>query len=441
MHYANPLGKWQNRPEMKIFSWIDRRNSQGFRKLLIVTLLALAIAPPGWARSGLLCGPSMRLLAEAQAVGVQNPGAPSTTLQGEIEDALARQNFDAARMLVPKFLAQPGLSADVLLQTGINLAQHELFLEAAEVFGQCVKDHPALFEGYYNLALVQLALRQYPTALATIQRSQPASPVQEVARTYLRGKIELGLGQNSQGEKDLAAAFAAAPQEENYALDLGLAYIHARTYQPAVEVFEKANRFHKDSPFLLLGLGLAQFLGGYNAESLATCRAGLNLHPDFSPLRVLLAFALIMQGHIDEAAQVSGQGLQEPDPFPYLYYIHAASLLKQQSKDYDGILKDLALAERSIPACALCYLAQSKAHQKMGELDAATADLKKSLEMDSTLAEAWYRLASLDDQAGRHAEAQQARRRFEELKENKANRETEMFRDLFLKALGGENSP
>jgi len=148
-----------------------------------------------------------------------------------------------------------------------------------------------------------------------------------------------------------------------------------------------------------------------------------------------------MQGNVDEAAQVAAQGLHDPDPFPYLYYIHAAALLKQQYKDYDGILKDLALAERSIPACSLCYLAKSKAHQKMGERDAATADLEKALEMDSTLAEAWYRLASLYDQEGRHAEAQQARRRFEELKENKANRETEMLRDVFLKTLGGEGSP
>jgi tetratricopeptide (TPR) repeat protein len=344
-------------------------------------------------------------------------------------------------MLVPKFLAEPNVTADKLLRIGVNLAQHELFPEAADVFERCVKDHPALFEGYYNLALAELALRKYPAALATIQKAPRASRPQEVARTYLRGKIELALGQEARAEQDLAVAFAFAPREENYALDLGLAYIRARKYQPAVEVFEKAGSFQKDSPFLLLGLSLAQYLGGQNAESIETCHTVLSLHPDFSPVRVLLAFALTMQGNVDEAAQVAAQGLHDPDPFPYLYYIHAAALLKQQSKDYDGILKDLALAERSIPACSLCYLAQSKAHQKMGERDAATADLEKALEMDSTLAEAWYRLASLYDQEGRHAEAQQARRRFEELKENKANRETEMLRDVFLKTLGGEGSP
>jgi tetratricopeptide (TPR) repeat protein len=385
--------------------------------------------------------PSPRLVAGAQPEGAQTTRTASRQLGGKIEDALEKGNPDTARMLVPKFLAEPNVTADTLLRIGVDLAQHELFPEAADVFERCVKDHPALFEGYYNLALAELALRKYPAALATIEKAPRASRPQEVACTYLHGKIELALGQDAQAEQNLAAAFAAAPEEEDYALDLGLAYIRARKYQPAVEVFEKAHNFQKDSPFLLLGLSLAQFLGGQNAESAETCHTVLSLHPDFSPARVLLAFALSMQGNVDEAAKVAAQGLRDPDPFPYLYYIHAAALVKQQSKDYDVILKDLTLAERSIPGCSLCYLAQSKAHQKMGERDAATADLEKALELDATLAEAWYRVASLYDQEGRHAEAQRARRRFEELKEDKANRETEMLRGVFLRTLGSKDSP
>jgi len=432
---------WQNQPKVKIILRANRRFSRWLRTLLIIPSFSLIIAPGARARNGHLRTASFRRVAAAQTEGAQTPNAPSPPLGGQIEDALAKGNTDTARMLVPKFLNEPNVSADMLLRIGVNLAQHELFPEAADVFGRCVENHPSLFEGYYNLALAKLALRQYPAALATIQRAPRASRPQEVARTYLRGKIESVLGQNAQAERDLASAFAAAPQEENYALDLGLAYIHARTYQPAVEVFEKASSFQKDSPFLLLGLSLAQFLGGKNAASIATCHSVLSLHPDFSPVRVLLAFVLTMQGNVDEAAQVAAQGLHDPAPFPYLYYIHAAALLKQQSQEYGVILSDLAFAERAIPGCSLCYLAQSKTHQKMGERDAATADLEKALEIDSTLAEAWYRLASLYDHAGRHADAQQARRRFEELKENKANRETEMLRDAFLKSLGDEGAP
>jgi tetratricopeptide (TPR) repeat protein len=333
------------------------------------------------------------------------------------------------------------LPIDTLLRTGNSLAQSELYSQAADVFGRCVRDFPEVFEGHYDLALAELALTKYSEALVTLSQAPRTSPEGEVARIYLRGKIESALGQNAKAERDLSSAFAANPREENYALDLGLTYIGGRKYQPAVEVFTKAAGFHKDSPLLLLGLGLAQFLGGLKTESIETCHAVLRLHPDFSPARVLLAFALTMQGNVDEAAQVASRGLHDPNPFPYLYYVHAVALLKQQSEDYDVILKDLALAEQSIPACALCYLAQSKAHQKMGTRDAAATDLEKAVGLDSTLAEAWYRLASLYDQEGRHAEAQQARSRFERLKQNKADRETEVLRDVFVKALRGEDSP
>jgi Flp pilus assembly protein TadD len=67
--------------------------------------------------------------------------------------------------------------------------------------------------------------------------------------------------------------------------------------------------------------------------------------------------------------------------------------------------------------------------------------LEKAVELDPALAEGWYNLAMVYDQAGRHVEAQSARRRFETLKASKANRETEMLRDAFLKTLSGGGSP
>jgi tetratricopeptide (TPR) repeat protein len=359
----------------------------------------------------------------------------------EIETALAKGDLTAARSLVPRFLQTPGLTADRLLRIGVNLAQNDLYSEASQVFRRCTKDHPKVFEGFYNLALAQLGLQQPQDALATIAKAPPASPPEEIATTYLRGKIEVALHEDAKAERDLSAAFTAAPQEENSGLDLGLCYIREGKYQLAAEVFQKALNFQKNSPFLRLGLALAQFLGGLNAESIETCRTLLASQPDFSPARVMMAFTLYMQGKTDEAMAVSAQGLRDPSPFPYLYYLHAVSLLKLQSQDYDTLVNDLTLAARSIPNCSLCYLALSKVHRRKGDLATATADLNKAVELDPTLAEGWYNLAIVYDQAGRHADAHSARQRFERLKENKANRETEMLRDAFLKTLSGEGSP
>jgi Tfp pilus assembly protein PilF len=83
-------------------------------------------------------------------------------------------------------------------------------------------------------------------------------------------------------------------------------------------------------------------------------------------------------------------------------------------------------------------VALSKVHQKKGDQRTATADLEKAVSLDPSLPDAWYRLSVLYELAGLADRAREARHRFEELKGNKANRETEMLRDAFLKSLGNE---
>jgi tetratricopeptide (TPR) repeat protein len=378
-------------------------------------------------------GLSQTLLAQQEESATRDP----TRL---IKEALASGNVQSSRQLLSGFLAQPRLSADVLQEVGANLANLELYEEAAQVFARCVNDYPKIFAGYYNLSLAQLALRKYPEALDTLNKAPRGSPSEDLQRTYMHGKVEMGLGQDAQAERDLSAAFAAAPQEENFALDLGLLYIREFKYQQAVNTLQKANALRKNDPYLQLGLALSQFLAGQNLESVETCKSLLAVQPNSSPVRLMMAFGLYMGGKTAEAEKVAAEGLRDPNPSPYLYYLDAVTLMKLQSKDTDVILSDLARAAREIPGCSLCYLALSKLHEKTGEQKLALDDLEKAIKLDPSFAEAWYRLSVFYNQSGRHAEAERARRRFEELKENKANRETDMLRNIFLNALGGESS-
>jgi len=373
-----------------------------------------------------------------QAVGDNTSKASPQLLANQISEALAKGDTTAVRKLVPEFLAAPRLPPDALLQTGASLAQRDVYPEAARVFERCVKDFPQFFEGYYNLALAELALREFPKALNTLADAPRTSESGEVARTYLRGKIEAAMGRNEEAERHLAAAFAAASTEENYGLDLGLFYLKAHDYQRALAVFQKATGVLKDSPFLQLGLGLSQFLGGRPAEAIETCRSLLAVQPNFSPARVMMGFALYEQGRVEEAESTAAQGLRETNPSVYLSYLHAVCLFKLQSHDYDLMLNDLTAAAQAIPQCGLCYVALSKVHQKKGDQRTATADLEKAVSLDPSLPDAWYRLSVLYELAGLADRAREARHRFEELKGNKANRETEMLRDAFLKSLGNE---
>lgn len=225
----------------------------------LLTLPSLIIAAQVRARPGPLSGRSPRSAVGEQVAHEEAAQAPAESADAHIDVALAKGDLNATRQLLEEFLAEPTLPADGLLRTGVNLAKQDLYPEPAQVFRRCVRDYPGMFEGYYNLALGERALRKYSEAVATLNKAPRTAGSEEEARTYLRGKIEVALNQNAEAEQDLAVAFAAAPQEENFALDLGLLYIRAQKYQQAAEVFRKASGFRKDSSFLQLGLALAQF--------------------------------------------------------------------------------------------------------------------------------------------------------------------------------------
>lgn len=367
----------------------------------------------------------------------ESSNVSTKSLAVTLQKVLAQGQTDKAREILAQILGRPQIDPDTLLQVGVGLAQQELYPEAAQAFSRCVKDHPTLFEGHYNLALAQLALRAGPKALKTLENAPRGSKPQELARLYLRGKIQDTLGRTDDAERDLSAAFSGAPREENYALDLGLFYLRRRAYPRAAEVFDRGAGFNPRSPFLLLGLSLAQFLGGRASQSIENSRKLLALDPNFSPARLLLAFALYMDGKIEEAQEVAAAGLRAANPHPYLYYLHASVLVKLQSKDYDRMLAELAVATRAIPSCSLCYLTRSKVHQARGDSQAAIRDLETAVSLDTGFSEAWYRLAPLYERVGRTADAARARAQFRELKAEKTGRETEVLRNLFLETLGG----
>jgi tetratricopeptide (TPR) repeat protein len=109
--------------------------------------------------------------------------------------------------------------------------------------------------------------------------------------------------------------------------------------------------------------------------------------------------------------------------------------VKLESREYKRIFQDLNVARHEIPSCSLCYLTESKAYQAQGNLDAAIADLETVTQLDPSLPEAWYRLASLYRRMGRSDDASRAQDRFQALKADTEGREVQMLRENFLQSL------
>ena len=365
--------------------------------------------------------------------------ATDRELAASLDHALAAGQIEQARRALVTMLARPHVEVDVLLEAGAKLADHELFELAREAFTRAVSDYPRSFEARYNLALADFALRRFSEAQTTLDGAPELSKEQQLSRDYIRGKLYDALGQTDLAEKSYLLAFHGAPQQENYALDLGLHYLRRHFYAKALEVLKTAAKFHPDSIYLELGLGLAQVLGDDPPRAIATCRRILAKEPTFGPARLLLVVAFYMNGENQNCASETAAALRLPGAPPYLYYLHAASLLKLNSKEYGAMLHDLDEANRAIPGCAFCYFTQSKVHQEMADESAAITDLEQLVtRVDPEFSQGWYRLASLYQHAGRQADATRALERFRSIKTEQTDRETEYLRKVFLSALGAE---
>jgi Flp pilus assembly protein TadD len=128
--------------------------------------------------------------------------------------------------------------------------------------------------------------------------------------------------------------------------------------------------------------------------------------------------------------------LKLPRPDPYLYYLEAVTILKQHGEEHAQVLQDLAVAEKSIQDCALCYVASGKVHEEQNELPDALADLQKAVSLASDLSEGWYHLASVYDRMGSAPKAAKARARFQALKANADEHEKNLLRGVLMQSLG-----
>ena len=362
-------------------------------------------------------------------------GPSSDPLLKSLERALAEGKAQEAHNLLVEILKRPRLSSDTLLRVGIQFAERERYGEAAEAFQRCIDDHPEVFEAYYDLALADIAEQKWEEALTTLQQAPQKSRAEVLACSHLRGKVESSQGKASQAEHDLSEAFAGAPQNPIYGMDLGLFYIHERRYLEAATVFQRARDRNAGSSFLLLGLALSQFLAGQHDQSVDALRKLLSIQPNFGPAQVLMTFVLSAQGKLEDAEKVAREGLNFPHASPYLYYLDASVLVKLQSRQYKRIFEELSVARRGIPSCSLCYLTESKAHQAQQNFPAAIRDLEMATQIDPTLSEGWYRLASLYRRVGRSADALRAQDQFQKLKDDQEGREIQMLRENFLETL------
>ncbi len=369
------------------------------------------------------------LLTAALLTSAAQPA--SSTLIPDLNRALSTRDARRIKAIETDLLStQPPL--DDLLSAGALLGQHDLIKDSAAIFERCVTLYPNSFEAHYNLAFARLNLGQLPEASRAIASITPSSAADQAASQYLQGKIFQASGDMQKAHDNLASAYRARPQEENYALDLALFYLHSSAYVPAIDVLQSASTYHPESQEIKLELALANALAGRNAAALTLCR-NLQAKPTTASLSFLIAaFAQCMSQDFRACSQQARLGLNAPHPHPYLYYLDATALWNMGSPDPTRVLRDLNEAIARLPNCTVCLDLRAKVFEKTGNPNAALADLNTIVAQAPQSASAWYRLAQLDKKLGRAADSAAALRRYQAIHTTQTNQDVETFRQQFL---------
>ncbi len=280
---------------------------------------------------------------------------------------LAEAEFKKAVELDPKNYNTNHNLGEFYVQAG-NIAQGATFLERAQ------RIKPESYDNGYDLSLAYLETGRLSDARQQVTELLKQKDTAELHN--LLGQIEEKDGNFVPAANEFEAAAHADPSEDNL-FDWGSELLLHRTFDPAIEVFQHAAERYPNSPRLAIGLGMA----------------------------------LYSRGNYDDAvkALLKAADLSPSDPSCYYFLSKAYDSSPGQAEDVIQRLRRFAELQPK-NARALYYYAMSlwkgRRTQDAGvDVHQIESLLKKSVELDSKLAEAHLQLGNLYSDQGRYADA------------------------------------
>jgi tetratricopeptide (TPR) repeat protein len=327
--------------------------------------------------------------------------ATGQTLDQQFQSALAAYNAG--------HLVQAATQLEQLLSRAPNLFEaHELLgvvyssesqpHKAIEQLQAAVRLNPGDFEANHNLGELYIQTGKIVDATPFLEKAQRVNPssddngydlalaysvtgqrgqARQLVQTLLQRKnsaelhnllaqIEEKDGNYLAAENEFSVAAHMDPSEGNL-FDWGSELLVHRTYEPAIEVFERATQHYPNSPRLTMALGMALSAQGKYEESIPPLLKAVDLDP--------------------------------ADPRCYRFLSHAydvspnpSSEVVQRFRRYAELLPNNAMAQFYY---AISLLKGKTPEPSSPEFAQVESLLKKSIALDGSSAEAHFRLGNL----------------------------------------------
>jgi tetratricopeptide (TPR) repeat protein len=363
------------------------------------------------------------------------------------QDAKANPHLDGAVHLKPDSAqARTNLAANLVRLGKDELAQ-EQFKKAAELDPQSFDTNHNLGEFYVRVGRLRLALQPleraqqidstsydngYDLSLAYILTDHRAEgrvlihdllKRKETAELHnLLGELEEKDGQFVAAENEYELAAHADPSESNL-FDWGSELLMHRTLGAAVEVFQKAVDRYPKSPRLTIGLGMALYSRGNYDDAVKVLLKGADLNPSDS--RCYLFLSRAYDSSPGQAADVIQRFRRyaelQPNNAHALYY-YAMSLWKGKRAedpdvDFSQIESLLKKSEALDPKFADAHLQMGNLYSAQNKYPDAIPEYVRAKELNSDLADAYYRLGQAYVRTGQKDRAQEQFQVYQHLRE------------------------
>lgn len=316
---------------------------------------------------------------------------------------LAGEQFRKALELEPKNYEANHNLGEYYIQSE-KIADATPYLEAAQ------KINPSAYDNGYDLAMAYFLTGKFDQARQVVEGLLQQKDSAELHD--LLGQIDEKDGKYVESVNELQTAAHMDPSEDNL-FHWGSELLLHRTYEPAIDVFQRAVELYPKSPRLLIGLGMSLYSRGKYDEAVKSLLAATDLDPSDPRCYYFLSKAYDSSpNQADDVIQRFRRYSElQPNNAQAVYY-YAMSLWKgKRTEDPSLNLQQIkTLLQKSIsldPKLADAHLQLGNLYSDQHDYAVAIPEYVRTLELNPSLSDAHYRLGQDYVHTGQKDRAQQ----------------------------------
>jgi tetratricopeptide (TPR) repeat protein len=330
---------------------------------------------------------------------------------GKLE--LATEQFKKAVELDPRNFETNHNLGESYVRSG-KIAEAAPYLEKAQQID------PSSYDNGYDLSLAYLQIGRLAEAQQLIETILKRKNSAELHN--LLAELEEKDGKFVEAANEYETAAHMDPSESNL-FDWGSELLLHRTLGPAVEVFQKASERYPASQRMVVGLGMALYARGNYDDAVKSLLRAADLNPSEPNCYIFLSKAYDSSpSQADEVTQRFHRFADlQPNNARALYY-YAMSLWKGKRAQHPGLdLKQIeSLLTKSLaldPKLAEAHLQLGNLYSDQNKYAEAIPEYKRALELNSDLADAYYRLGQAYVRTGEKDRAQEQFEVYQKIRE------------------------